>query len=273
MESFVLLHNNLYPKSAQILMQNFSNLLEKLQIPTEKSHSIVLEHKFLPFIERAKYYKRLLALLLESQTENRKILICDSQSLLETKKFLKILCQESELREILNKECNVEIDILELEKQFVFAPQVVLDALKTASFKPKRWQGFRCAFIIDRELEKWVVESKMLNTIEEITGLKILPFFKESYDYLLEVNPQLAYQMGAADYYEMVDSGVDFILTPNIGNFELMDRNATHLKSVSGRDDLEIPLLFVPQMILALFEDSTRDSLCFGQHKILPKML
>lgn len=273
MESFILLHNNLYPKSAPILMQTFKILLEKLQIPIEKSQTITLEPKFLPFIDRVKYYKKLLLLFLESQVENYKILLCDSQSLLEVQRFFEVLYEETDLRESLIKEYNVEIDILELENNFVFAPEVVLDALKTASFKLKRWQGFKCAFLVDRELQKWVVESKMLNTIEEITGLKILPFFKESYAYLLEVNPQLAYKMGGADYYQMVDSGVDFILTPNIGNFELMDRYSARLKNTSGRDDLEIPLLFIPQVILALFEDTTRDILYFREHNISPKML
>ncbi len=273
MESFILLRNDLYPKSSQILMQNFKNVLEKLQIPVEKSQAIILEQKFLPFMERLKYYKKLLILLLEAQAENHKILLCDSQSLLEITRFLRVLYEETELREALIKECNQDIDILGLENSFVFAPEIALNALKSCHFKPKRWQGFQCALIMDRELEKWFIESKILASLEDITGLKILPFFKESYAYLLQVNPQLAYKMGATDYYEMVDSGVDFILTLNIGNFELMDRNAMKLKDASGRDDLEIPLLFLPQVILALFEDTTREILCFRQHILSPKML
>ncbi len=273
MESFILLHNNLYPKSAHILMQNFKTLLENLQIPIEKSQIITLEQKFLPFIERVKYYKKLLLLLLEAQRENHKILLCDSQSLLEVTDFFKALYEETELRESLIKECGVEIDILSLEDIFVFVPEVVLGALKNCRFKPRRWQGFKCAFIIDRELERLIVESQIITRLEDITGLKILPFFKESYAYLLQTNPQLAYKMGAADYYEMVDSGVDFILTPNIGNFELMDRYARELRNANGRDDLEIPLLFIPQVILALFEETTSNVLCFGEHSIPPKML
>ena len=45
MESFILLHNNLYPKSSHLLMSNFKVLLEKLQIPIEKTQPIEIEGK------------------------------------------------------------------------------------------------------------------------------------------------------------------------------------------------------------------------------------
>ena len=70
-----------------------------------------------------------------------------------------------------------------------------------------------------------------------------------------------------------MDSGVDFILTPNIGNFELMDRHIKNLQDSMGRDTAEIPLLFIPQVILALFDDANAESLKFSAHKIIPKML
>lgn len=202
MESFILLHNNLYPKSSHLLISNFKVLLEKLQIPIEKTQTLALEGKFLPFIERVKYYQKLFLLLLEAQETNHKILLCDSQSLLEIKRFLKALYEETELRESLIKECGVEIDILSLENCFVFAPEIMLNALKDSHLKSKCWQGFKCALILDRELETWAIESQIIVGLEEITGLKIMPFFKESYVYLMQVNQILAYKMGAADYYE-----------------------------------------------------------------------
>lgn len=272
MESLILLHNNLYPKSSHILMQNIKGLLQKLQIPVEKTCAFALEEKFLPFIDRVKYYKKIFLLFLEAQSENHKILVCDSQSLLEIESFFKVLYEETELRETLLKGCEAEVELLSLENYFIFAPEIIFNALKTHNLM-RRWEGFRCAFLIDRKLEKLVMESQMIAILEEITGLKILPFFKESYAYLLEVNPQLAYKMGAEDYYEMVDSGVDFILTPNIGNFELMDKCATKIKHAKGRDDSEIPLLFIPQVILALFNETTREILHFGEHTIPPRML
>ena len=58
-----------------------------------------------------------------------------------------------------------------------------------------------------------------------------------------------------------------------VGNFELLDRNAHENKRASGRDDLEIPLLFIPQIFLALFEEFGASDLLFDQHIIAPKML
>ena len=144
MESLILLHNNLYPKSSYILMQNIQELLQKLQVPVEKSYNLSLEEKFLPFMERVKYYKKLFLLFLEA--ENHKILVCDSQSLLEIGRFFQTLYEETELREILLKECGAEVDILSLENRFIFAPEIIFNALKTFNFK-RRWEGFRCAFL------------------------------------------------------------------------------------------------------------------------------
>ncbi|MBX7490022.1 hypothetical protein [Helicobacter turcicus] len=272
MESCILLHNNFY-KSSEFLIHNVKKLLDKLHISVVHTESIALDDKFLPFIAPMTYFKPLIALLNRAHEDGQKVLVCDSQSLLVITKLLKKLYEDAEFREELAKTCGCGIDILNLENSFAFALEVVFDAIKVAEIKHRRWEGFKCAFIFDRELEEHIKESQILSRIESITGLKILPFFKDSYAYLLQNNPELAYKMGAMDYYEMVDCGVDFIVSPNVGNFELMDRHIKKLQDISGRDTAEIPLLFAPQVILALFIDASAESLGFSAHKIKPQML
>lgn len=270
MESYILLHNNFY-KHCKPLISSVKKLLEKIHIPIVRTESLALDEKFLPFITPVEYFKPLILLLDKAQQDGHKVLVCDSQSLLVITRLLKNLYENTELREELAKAC--AIDILNLENSFVFAPEVLVDRIPLDAIKHRRWEGFKCAFIIDRELEERIGELQILPRIESFTGLKILPFFKESYAYLLQSNPKLAYKMGAMDYYEMVDCGVDFIITANLGNFELMDKHIKDLQDVSGRDTAEIPLLFMPQVILALFMDSNAESLEFNAHKIKPQML
>lgn len=272
MEACIVLHNCLY-SSSEILIQNLTTLLNKLNVSIALTKKIALDNKFLPCVNPTAYYKSLIKVLKSAQIEEQKLLVCDSQSLFEIMRLFKILYENTEFREVMNKVCGESIDILGLENTFVFAPEVIFGALKPSTLKKGRWSGFKCAFILDRELQSYVKESQIIPQIESLTGLKILPFFKESYAYLLQTNPQLAYKMGGMDYYEMVDSGVDFILTPNIGNFELMDRHIKNLQDSMGRDTAEIPLLFIPQVILALFDDANAESLKFSAHKIIPKML
>ncbi|MDE5602943.1 MAG: hypothetical protein K2I71_03355, partial [Helicobacter sp.] len=200
------------------------------------------------------------------------ILICDNQSLLAIIRLIKKLYEEQEFKEELAQLLKEEIDILTLEKSIKFIPEIVLESFKKDD-NFRSWKGFRSAFIIDRELENFVKETQLLEKLESLLEFKIFPFYKESYDYLLKINPTLAYKMASSDYYEMVDCGVDFIITANIGNFEIFDRHSKMIQKTAGRDDLEIPLLFLPQVFLTTFRDSDAHSLLFKEHNILPKML
>ncbi|WP_299546645.1 hypothetical protein [uncultured Helicobacter sp.] len=272
MESYILLQNNFYP-SSKLLTHHIKALLEKLHISIANTQSLMLDDKFLPFIAPVDYYAPLVRLLDNAYKDEKKVLVYDSQSLLVITKLLKNLYENVDFREEISKSCACSIDILNLENSFVFAPEVLFDKIKNAEIKHRRWEGFKCAFIIDRELEERVLELQLISRIENVTGLKILPFFKNSYAYLLQSNLELAYKMGAMDYYEMVDCGVDFILNANLGNFELMDQHTKALQNASGRDTAEVPLLFVPQVVLALFMDANAESLKFSTHKIQPQML
>ncbi|MDD6055501.1 MAG: hypothetical protein PUB96_03005 [Helicobacteraceae bacterium] len=273
MESYILLHNNFYQKHSGILLQNTKNLLEKLQIPFSGVEKVALEDKFLPNICPLDFYGGILKILLNAKKENKKILICDSQSLLIFSNFFKKLYVDVEFKDGFKKTLGDDgLNLLELEDSYVALFEVVFSALSRADFKKQRWRGFSCALMIDRWLESKFKNGLMLE-LASVSGLRILPFFKESYGYLLESNENLAYKMGALDYYEMVDCGVDFIATPNLANFALMDGCAKKLQNAAGRDDLEVPLLTLPQVILALFESSSAESLGFNLHAITPKML
>lgn len=273
MESYILLHNNFYNKESEILLTNTKNLLHTLQIPFANIQKIALEEKFLPFINPLEFYTSLLKILLQAQENKQKILLCDSQSIFVIKEFIDKLYKDLDFRTSLKNKFEVEIDILTLENCFTFLPEILYLALEKTDFIRQRWSGFRCAFLLDSALQSSCKEIRFLEQLENLSGLRILPFFKESYGYLLHNNAELGYKMGAMDYYEMVDCGIDFIVTLNIANFTLLDTHAKNIQRVSGRDDLETPILFLPQILLALFKDTNAKSLLFNAHKITPRML
>lgn len=270
MESYIILHNHFYP-SSDFLIRHTQSLCNKIGVKVAGIKQIILEDRFLPFINPISYYSSLVMSLDAIFKNQQKLLVCDTQSLLVLINLFQKLYKHSDFKEAVSQACN-GVDLSRLEDCFVFAPELFLGSMDIAGIKRGRWEGFTCAIIFDRELEHRVKESQILLRIESITGLKILPFFKESYAYLLQSYPKLAYKMGAMDYYEMVDCGVDCIVVSNVGNFELMDRQTKALRNVAGRDIAEIPLLFFPQVLLALFSDANAESLGFSAHNIKPQM-
>ncbi|MDA3966419.1 MULTISPECIES: HdrB C-terminal domain-containing protein [Helicobacter] len=273
MDSLVLLQNNFYKNGSSILTQTLQQLTKKLNIQTDEIKTIQLGNKLLSLDES--YYINLISLLTQVSKDGNKLIIYDSQSLIEIIKLFKKLYEDSDFKEDLEQSIKQSIDVISLENTIKFIPEIILQALNQNidSINIGRWNGFKCGFIIDRELEGLIKELKILEQLELTTGLKILPFFSESYDYLLSTNEELAYKMASKIYYEMVDSGIDFIMSVNIGNFELFDTHALELKKATHRDDENIPVLFIPQVILALFKDSNKESLLFNKHKITPQML
>ncbi|MDE5591928.1 MAG: hypothetical protein K2I63_03095 [Helicobacter sp.] len=270
--TFVLLHNNLYPRSSAILLQNIKELLQRMQVNIANTDLIALDNKFLSLLKE-NHYSNLLKLLIKVKQDGNRLLIYDSQSLLEVIKFIKKLYEDTKFKDRLKDSLvEGEIDVLELERCIKFVSELALEGF-VKSRECRSWQGFRCAFLMDRELEDFIKQTQFLEWMKNLLGLEIFPFYKESYDYLLKVDKHLAYNMAASDYYEMVDYGIDFIITLNIGNFELLDGHSKMIQKSSGRDDLEIPVLFLPQVLLATFRDVNSLKLCFNQHKITPKML
>lgn len=273
MESYILLKNSYYKEDSEILFANIKNLLNELNIDYKGEKSIVVDEKFLPFFYGSTYYLDFLATYLSIIDEGNIPIFCDSQMILSFKKMLFKLQNDGEFREEMSKKLNREVNILELEKYFTLLPQILLESLAKSDKLVRKWSGFTCAFVLDRELEQLVLDLHLADRFQAITGVKLRLFFKESYDYLLHTNKNLAFKMASRDYYEIVDSGVDFITTPNLGMFHIFDGYSKDLQKSAGRDDLEIPVLLIPQVILAMFEDMDFKKLLFFKHKITPKML
>ena len=127
MDKLILWHNHFYNQSASILKENVKKLFEKLQIPIAEIWEIACENRLLPLVNEVEYYGKILQALNNAKKQKMKLLVCDSQSLLAIKKVFEKYFMHSSFKEELNKKIG-EVDILELEDAFVFAPEIVLQA-------------------------------------------------------------------------------------------------------------------------------------------------
>ncbi|MCH5322580.1 MAG: hypothetical protein J1E31_03240 [Helicobacter sp.] len=274
MEKFVLLHNNFYTKSSNVLTKTSKTLLEMLEIRIDSTKQILVESKFLPFIEEGiPYYSKLFKAFLEILETDKIPLCCDSQTLLAYQNLLALLQENADFREKIIKDSKENINLFELDKTLTFLPQLIFERLDKTKIINQRWSSFKCGLIVDRELERFLKDWWIVEKLERVSGLRVQTFFKESYAYLLNHNANLAYKMASKDYYEITDCGVDFIATFNIEDFHLFDEQSLKIKKASGRDDLEVPILFLPQIILLLLENTKTHTLCFNEHQITPKMI
>lgn len=270
MQPLKLLYNQTHTKSANILYANFENLIKEIfdkEFPVQK---IQIEDNISPFLN-TKYYKELLRALLQIKNEGFTPLIADTQTLLAYERIFKKLFKDGELKKSFEEDLGTQLDLLELEKSFMFAPKLILEKSSFFEKNMGKWKGFKCAFVVEGEVANYLQLDKLIEALEWVSGLEIKLFKRNCYDYLLKFNKELAFKMAGKDYYEMVDCGVDFILTPSIGHFEMFDGYARELKKAQGRDDLEIPILFIPQLLLAPFKKG--EFLLFDKHNIEPKMI
>ncbi|CAM2944674.1 hypothetical protein [Helicobacter burdigaliensis] len=271
MQEFKLLYNQTHPRSAEILYVSLERLVKEVLNKDLTSYKIQIEDHISPFLNE-EYYKSLIRGILSIKSENCMPLIADTQTLLAYERMIKALYQDGELKKRIEETLGA-IDLLELEKSFVFAPKLILENGNFFEEKQNigKWRGFKCAFVVEGEVADYLELTKIVEILEWVSGLSIKIFKKNCYDYLLNHNKELAFKMAGKDYYEMVDCGVDFILTPSIGHFEMYDGYAKEIKKSQGRDDLEVPVLFIPEILLAPLKGGS--FLLFDRHNITPKMV
>lgn len=86
------------------------------------------------------------------------------------------------------------------------------------------------------------------------------------YAHLLQHNLDSAYYNTAKCFFDIADLGVDFILTHSLSQFDILDRDRLKLCKAYNRDNIDIPVLFLPQILLLAF-GCEGDRLGFSYHK------
>ena len=104
--------------------------------------------------------------------------------------------------------------------------------------------------------------------IFEALDLKILYSTKDTYFQYEVFNPALAYKYSARDLEEAFDLGSDFVISHSMGVFNILDKKRKHISKASNRDFLNIPVLFLPQVLLLSFGIKDDSKLGLRYHKV-----
>lgn len=93
------------------------------------------------------------------------------------------------------------------------------------------------------------------------------PLAYQYYAHLLSVNPTSALYNGAKLFFEMADLGVDFILSYSLSQFHMLDSKRKPMCKAYNRDDIVLPILFLPQVLLLAFGVLEHQQLGFIHHQ------
>ena len=114
-----------------------------------------------------------------------------------------------------------------------------------------------------------------LNTAESLSAilgaLNIKVHFIEKNDFFALPNKELALKYSAKCFEFALDCGSDFILTTSMGNYEIFDKERKNLSKAANRNLGDMPVLFLPQLLLLAFGIRNESALNFRYHKFEPR--
>lgn len=102
----------------------------------------------------------------------------------------------------------------------------------------------------------------------EILDLKILYDDRNAYFQYEIFNPDLAYKYSARGLEMAFDLGSDFVISNSIGVFSIFDKRRNKISKVINRDFLNLPVLFLPQVLLLSFGIKDDTKLGLRYHKV-----
>lgn len=113
------------------------------------------------------------------------------------------------------------------------------------------------------------------SVIEILKELDLKVDFKENYAVFQNelFNPKLAYKYSAKSFENALDSGSSFILSNSMGVFNMFDKKRSKLSKIINRNFGNIPILFLPQVILLSFGIKNDMELAFRYHKFIPDFI
>nr|QGT50448.1 hypothetical protein Helico5904_1200 [uncultured Helicobacter sp.] len=93
------------------------------------------------------------------------------------------------------------------------------------------------------------------------------PLAHQYYTHLLSINPTSALYNGAKLFFDMADLGVDFVLSYSLSQFYMLDSKRKQMCKAYNRDDIVLPILFLPQVLLLAFGVLEHHQLGFVYHE------
>ena len=108
-----------------------------------------------------------------------------------------------------------------------------------------------------------------LSAILEVINIKVN--FIETSDFFKLPNKELALKYSAKCFESALDCGSDFILSTSMGNYEIFDKERKSLARIANRNLGDMPVLFLPQLLLLAFGIRSESALNFRYHRFAPQ--
>lgn len=115
------------------------------------------------------------------------------------------------------------------------------------------------------------LNASLSDEVLRILGLKIS--FKDNCEFANIPNKILAYKYSSKCLENALDYGNDFIITTSSGVFNMLDLERKALLKAANRDLGDIPIMFLPQVLLLAFGIRDESALGFRYHKFSPNFL
>lgn len=167
----------------------------------------------------------------------------------------------------------------EIETQFLARFNLLYDSKVQMSYLPdmlntidfstlveKRFSAFTS--VIVRGAYQGHLPKSTNHRIFESIDLKMLetPLALQYYAHILHTYPQNAFYNGGKFFFDLADLGVDFILTHSLSQFDLLDSKRAQLCKAYNRDNIPLPIVFLPQILLLAFGERDWNRIGFNFH-------
>lgn len=143
----------------------------------------------------------------------------------------------------------------------------IADVLDSASLNiTKPFANFSAALVHGGYIAQ--IEANDVTSLYGTLGLKIIES-SASWQYFAHLemtNAPLAYENSARIFFELADLGIDFIISHSLSQFNMLESNRAKLCASINRDNINLPMLFLPQVALLAMGEVDRSALGFNFH-------
>lgn len=152
------------------------------------------------------------------------------------------------------------------ETKVIFVNELLMQNLDSIDSKIKiKFSDFSASVFHSSKNEFYVNRD---NSLFNLIDLKILYDDRNTYFQYESFNPSLSYKYSAKSLEMAFDLGSDFIIANSIGVFDMFDKKRNKISKAINKDFLDIPVLFLSQVILLAFGIKDDTKLAFRYHKI-----
>lgn len=263
-----IIYNSYPAQNAQALLSSSQTLFEYLGLEQVQARSSLADcgGYWARIVQREDLVRNVAYNLALANGENATLVFLEEDSYANVYYARTLIESNPELMKSLQEDYLHRFNVIYDSKvQMVYLPDL-LNSLEFSSLIQKRFVDFQ-SVIVRGAYQGHLPKSTNHRIYKEI-GLEIFdtPLSQQYYAHLAKNNPGFAYHHSGKLFFEMADLGVDFILSYSLSQQIILDEKRKNLCVAYNRDNIAIPVLFLPQVILLALGESDISKLGFDKH-------